>query len=225
MKIKLLVSLLLLAALLALPSCAHPEPYNCDDYSCTLYTLGGTLTKIAVTSPDGSKQTLRAYGDAVKGNSVSSFELIDLNFDGHDDIRYIARVTDVGYRYDCFIYEPIAGIFSENSTLNSLISPTVDAEAKTISSYHYKKTVEPATEDTPAATIIEAGLTVYGWVNQRFSPLSGEMITYYSESDIYKVSTYEPNDEGKLESVRDRWLSPEQYDRAGYPPIESAYKK
>lgn len=225
MKIKSLAFLLLLASLLVLTACAHPTQYSCDDYTCDLYTLGGTLTKIAVTESDGSKQKLRADGDAVKGNSISSFELIDLNFDGHDDIRFVSRVTESGNRYTCYIYEPISGVFSENTTLNSLISPAVNSEEKTISSYHYKKTVEPATEDTPAATIIEAGITVYGWVNQRFVPLSGEMITYYSENDIYKVSTYAPNADGDLESVRDRWLSPAQYDRAGYPPIESAYKK
>lgn len=225
MKIKIISAALIAAAFLTLSSCANPNRYHCEDYSCTLYTLGGTLTKISVEDHNGKKHTLRANGDATEGNSISDFELVDLNFDGHPDIRFVSRVTDTGNRYSCYIYEPASGVFSQNATLNTLISPTVDLESQTISSYHYKKTVEPATEDTPAATIVEAGITLYGWVNRRFVPLSGEMITYYSESDIYRVSTYEPNSDGELESVRDRWLSPEQYERAGYGPIESAYKK
>ena len=100
---KIFISIILASLLLALVSCASPQILSSEDYSCKLYTLGGTLTKIAVTDADGEKQNLRADGDRVAGNSISDFELIDLNFDGHDDIRFISYVSSVGNYYTCYI--------------------------------------------------------------------------------------------------------------------------
>ncbi len=218
---KIAAFLCLLAAFLGLSSCAFFSPYtevSNDEYTCRLY--GRTiLRKIEVVSGEQTIAVLRV-GNARANIRDCNFELIDLNFDGHDDFRLVASVESEGSKYRCWLWNPDTKTLSTDSILNSLLSPRIDYETKTISAPYRTYTIEPAVGTEPETYISEVGVFTYRWRQGQLTPIKKECRTYYSETEIYCVATWDINAEGELEPTVERWLTPEQYQRAGYQPID-----
>ncbi|MBQ9079625.1 MAG: VCBS repeat-containing protein [Clostridia bacterium] len=156
--------------------------------------------------------------DSSVNDSGASLEFVDLNFDGHPDLRLLAE-TGEHNRYSCRLYSPDAEMFYTNDKLNSLLDVTVDTAAKQLTAYYRTHTTEPATIDSPGEYIDEEGTEAYEWQNGKLCIVRRECVTYYSETDIYCVALWEIDAYGEFSPTRERWLTPDQYERAGYEPI------
>ncbi|NLW73505.1 MAG: hypothetical protein GX057_01220 [Clostridiales bacterium] len=213
--------LCLLAVLLGLSSCALLNPQtevSGSEYTCRLY--GRTILRRIEVISDGQKVAVLGVGDARADMQNCKFELVDLNFDGHEDFRFIVSRKAEGIKYRCWLWNPASKTFIVDNTLNSLLSPAIDYEAKTISAPYRTYTIEPAVGTEPETYISEVGVLTYKWRQGRLVAVKKECRTYYSETEIYCVATWDINDDGELEPTVERWLTPEQYERAGYPPID-----
>lgn len=210
-----------LAAFLGLSSCEFFGRYTevkSDEYACRLYGRR-ILRRIEVVADERTVAVLRV-GDARADLQNCNFELVDLNFDGHDDFRFISSQQSEDTKYRCWLWNPATKTLSTDSTLNSLLSPAINFETKTISAPYRTYTTEPAVGTEPETYISEVGVLTYQWRQGRLTPIKKECRTYYSETEIYCVATWDINTEGELEPTIERWLTPEQYRRAGYQPFD-----
>lgn len=217
---KTIVFLLLAAFACGLASCTLLPPaltLEGNEYTCLLYGES-RLYQITVKSEDRVVARIKVNGVDV-GADDCNFEFIDMNFDGHEDIRFATSEDREGTRYRCWIWDPSLKSFSVDKNLNRLLSPDFDAATETLKASYYIRTVEPAVGDEPETFTAERGVVTYGWRQRALVALRRECATYYGESDFYCVAIWEINESGELEATSERWFNPEQYESAGYFPI------
>ncbi len=219
-KKRIIALLLLILITAALASCAYFNllgEFECAEYTCRLYGLR-SVERIKVISGGKTVATLNTKGALTEGNNYG-FNFIDANFDGYDDICLEVKTDDDGTKYSFWIWNPIRKNFSTDRILNSLLSPVFDYGEGTVTAPYRSRIIEPVAGPDPEAYIDDEGVVTYEWRQGVLVAVRRECITYYSESDIYCVAVWEINEGGELEAIRERWLRPEQYERAGYPPI------
>ncbi len=219
-KKRIIALLLLILITAALGSCAYFNllgEYECAEYTCRLYGFR-SVERIKVMSGGKTVATLNTKGALTEGKNYG-FNLIDANFDGYDDICLEVKTDDAGTKYSFWIWNPIRKKFSTDRILNSLLSPVFDYNNSTISAPYRSRIIEPAVGPDPEAYIDEEGVVTYEWRQGVLVAVRRECTTYYSESDIYCVAVWEINADGELEATSERWLRPEQYEKAGYGPI------
>ena len=215
----LLVLLILCLSLTVLTSCGEPAQVLTEgDLEVKVYTNSDGVAKVIKTYRDGKLiDTWRP------GGQVNYFEapirFVDLNFDGYTDMR-ILSATGKHLRYANRIYSPDTDGFYTNVVLDLLQDPVIDSEAQLITAYYSKYTVEPAVGISPEVYIDERGTKTCAWINNNLTVIARDCITYYSESDIYCVARWEIDKYGDLEAVDERWLMPDQLERAGYTPFD-----
>lgn len=208
--------------LLALSSCAAAPALTVEspdgELVCELYATDGSVRRIRVLH-DGKKSAQYSVRGACSEDDGLGFEFIDLNFDGQYDMRLL--VSDgVHRKYRCWLRRSDNGEFVKNAKLDALLDPVADEQSKRITASYNTHTVEPAVGDDPEAYIDEQGSVTYAWRQGALVAVMRECTTYYSESDIYCVALWEINTDGELEATSERWLSLEQYARAGYQPLK-----
>ena len=187
----------------------------------------GELTVKIYTNTEGRTNVIKTYreGKCIDTWRVKSefsyaeapLRFVDLNFDGHTDMRILTSSEKNHTRYSCRLYSPDTDSFYSDTVLDLLWDPEIDSEAQQISAYYTKYTVEPAVGMTLEAYIDERGTKACAWIDGKLTIVARECITYYSESDIYCVAKWALNQYGELDAVEERWLSPEKYKQEGYP--------
>ena len=214
----LLILLILCLSLTALTACGEPaEVLTHGDLEVAVYTDADGVAKTIKTYRDGKLlDTWRPRGQVSYAEAPIRF--VDLNFDGYPDMRILAT-TGKHLRYVNRIYSPDTGDFYTNTVLDMLQDPVVDSEAQLITAYYSKYTIEPAVGMSPEVYIDERGTKTCAWINNNLTVIARDCITYYSESDIYCVARWEMDDDGDMEAVEERWLMPDQFERAGYTPF------
>ena len=198
----------------------------CNAPSETL-TEGGLTLDIYLDSK-GRTETIKTYKngkriDSWRVNSSVSYNeapitVTDVNFDGHSDLRILVA-TGKHLRYAHRIYDAETGTFYTDEQLDSMLDVILLPEQKQITAYYRTHTIDPAVGTTPETFIDEQGVNTYEWRDGKLFNIHRECVTYYSESDIYCVATWELNSDGVLEPYNEQWLSPEKYESKGFEPI------
>lgn len=187
MKKRSRVTALLLCAVLALQvflvSCGGEEDEiigteSSGEYGFTLYGEGDRIKSIRVERNGRAVCVLKADG--------TNFTLIDLNFDGVDDIRLDSAEKG---RYLCYLCSPEAGRFSKNSALSGLIEPVWDGESKTVTALVRKTEIQEVREDGTEEVKQTRATAVWGFIGGAPIQLSEDGIEYFSGSGIYCVYT------------------------------------
>lgn len=106
-------------------------------------TLKGTkdeynvsLTNLSIASSGAKPQSFKLDGQTFESNLSSAIELIDVNFDGHADIK-LQTATSAGPNmgYDYWLFEPKSGTFAPSKLGEQLsgFEVSTDPKAKTVS--------------------------------------------------------------------------------------------
>ena len=158
-------------------------------FSFELKGKNGAVTQITVKKDGKSVCTLTCDG--------RDFEYIDMNFDGHKDVRLKSSRNDG--TFDCFVYQQNTGTFTKHTELGTLLEPEFDNETKEIKCKVYRKTkVTSENPDVPTAYVEVKGSAVWYWNNGVLTQRSEKGIEYYSSDGIYCV--YEcVTENGKLQ--------------------------
>ena len=217
----LIILLILCLSLPCLASCGEPaEVLTEGDLTVKIYTNIEGRTNLIKTYRDGKCiDSWRVKSEFSYAEAPLRF--VDINFDGHTDMRLLTSSDkDNHTRYSCRLYSPEDNAFYSDTVLDLLWDPVIDSEAKQITAYYTKYTVEPAVGMTLEAYIDERGTKVCAWMDGKLTIIARDCITYYSESDIYCVAKWALDEDGVLDAVEERWLSPEKYKQEGYPKFD-----
>ncbi len=220
MRRAIILLLILCLAVTALVACGEPA---------YVLTRGDLEVRVFVNA-DGEAKTVKTYRDGKlidiwRPRSEISYtdaplEFADVNFDGYTDLRLPVTTDGDHTRYANRIYSPDTEDFYSNTVLDLLKDPIIDPEAKQITAYYSKYTVEPAVGMSPEAYIDERGTKTCAWINNVLTVVARDCMTYYSESNIYCVARWETDEYGDLVAAEERWLLPDQLERAGYAPFD-----
>ncbi len=130
---KILLILLLFALLCALVACGESlgEPtavHKVNGISVEPYETDGVITALKLIDPSGKSSTVKCKG--------TNFTVLDLNFDGHDDLR----LDDAEHsgRYLVWLYQPNSRIYTFNSTLSELTDPVFDSDNGRVTARIYR---------------------------------------------------------------------------------------
>lgn len=213
----LIILLILCLSLPYLASCGEPaEVLTEGDLTIKIYQdIEGHVSTIKTYRGGKCIDTWRVNSEF--GYAEAPIRFVDLNFDGHTDMRILTLSEKNHTRYSCRLYSPDDDSFYSDTVLDLLWDPVIDAESRQITAYYTKYTVEPAVGMSLEAYIDERGTKICAWIEGRLTVVARDCITYYSESDIYCVAKWEMNADGVLDAVEERWLSPEKYKQEGYP--------
>jgi hypothetical protein len=178
-------------------------------FSFELKGKKGIVTQITVTKDGKSVCELDCDG--------TGFEYVDMNFDGHGDIRLKSSANDG--TYNCFVYQPNTGTFTKHTELGLLIDPTFNTDAKEITCKIYKKIdVTEENPDLPTAYIETKGNAVWFWNNGVLTQKEENGIEYYSADGIYCVyKSSVVNGTLERNSAAEKWYtSLDSLKKAGY---------
>lgn len=224
MKTRLLCGLLLAAALLcSLSSCAKKELlYSVEDGDRTIEILGGSRASYFSVKQDGKEiwQT-RVYSDRTVGkrNGTYGFRLMDLNFDGRNDL-VIAITADGDEVTEQVFLQTADGSYRASSAFDGKHTLAVDARQELVFGFtHTEETIRDA-ETGATARVTTDRATAYSWQGGGLEPRRYVALTYYSaneQSRRYRYSVADFDETvGAFESPYDRWMSETEYEQADF---------
>ncbi|MBR6709120.1 MAG: hypothetical protein IKL84_05520 [Clostridia bacterium] len=206
-------SLRRITALLA-AACVCLTLAGCADAAFGEYTLDGGalvqvwgsetgLRRLTVTEADGEKTSFSLRNASIEPDAAGGLELIDLNFDGHDDVRIkMQRYTSGDIRYACFLWAD--GTLVRNTTIDNIRSLSVHPENETLTAWaNYHSTADDWES--------RAYLT-YVWYNGLPVPVAKTELIHYVEDEIYCLATYAADPGRSLEVVDENWIFPDALD-------------
>jgi hypothetical protein len=199
----------LLAILMILPtilsSCAN---YSVEDGSRT-YTLSGSgIRKRITVSENGKtvwKTTVKTSPSVGRRGDTYGLSILDLNFDGINDIKLITDDENDVLTEVCYLWNPTASTYEESEALSQLTTIGTVADQQLVLSY-LGKTFDPVALET-VETVIS-----YRWQGDGLIPYRRLSITYYHTQDYYcySVSDYLLGS-FRFDESEDQWLTPEQF--------------
>ena len=212
------VSLILCLLITFFTACNAPSEILTEgDLSLEIFLDSKGRTETIKTYKNGKRIDTWRLHSSVSYNEAP-VTVCDVNFDGHDDLRILVA-TGKHLRYAHRIYDAATGTFYTDEQLDSMLDVSILPEQKQITAYYRTHTIDPAVGTTPETYIDEQGVNTYEWRDGKLFNVRRECVTYYSESDIYCVATWELNSDGTLEPYDEQWLSPEKYVSEGFDPI------
>lgn len=204
------VTVFLISALLGCSAEPARTLISSEGTVCRVYLDSrGAVRRLELSEQTEGSSTHVLRPDSSIRDSGESLVFIDADFDGRLDVRLVTRRVGGNTYYTTYIRGD-AGYYTV-SALDALPSPVIDSATQTISSPYTRYTVEPATDDYPEVYISEAGTNSYAWQQGALRLVGRVSYTYYSESDIYCVATWQAQDDGTLDAVEEHWLDEEQY--------------
>lgn len=219
MKKALLALLLCLATLGTLVGCAkeqHDLLYQTEENGVTYCVRGsGTRAKQVVVKEGAdvvwSQKVKVSSAVGTRGGSYG-FEVLDLNFDGHDDFMIANDHAGESTSYLCWLWDTEKSTYVQSKELSGLCNVKTDEKLKAVFSFSHTYQSEEAYLDVPASSISTDSSTKYQWKDGVLLPKIRVSITYYSENDKYCYSVaYYDEALGKFEDSDDKWLTPEEY--------------
>ncbi len=195
----------LLTALILLIGCGG-EPmgnYPLDGgMTCQTYGSETGLSRLEITTATGETVRYALPRATLEPDPDGGFELVDLNFDGHSDLRVAyKKMANGDMRYTCFLWQESGVIKSEQ--LSALRGMEIDAEAEMLIAWD--RYVIPEEHESRSRTR-------YVWQDGTLWAVEKRELLYYPEEEVYCVidSAAQP---GEALAVQDeRWIFPDQFD-------------
>lgn len=224
MKPRLLCGLLVAVALLcSLPSCAKKEVlYSVEDDDRVIEVLGGSRASYLSVKKGGEEiwQT-RVYSDRTVGNrnGTYGFRLMDLNFDGRNDL-VIAITADGDEVTEQVFLQTADGSYRASSAFEGKHTLAVDARQELVFGYtHTVETLRDAESGATSQITIDRA-TAYSWQGSGLEPRRYVALTFYGANEpsrryCYSVADFDETT-GAWESPYDRWMSQEEYEQADF---------
>lgn len=209
--------LLALCLLLPLASCSSEQQllYSVadGDRTCAVYGKNGRPTRIAV-SQNGEviwDQTVRVDASVGDLGGDYGFAVIDLNFDGKNDLKIAVEASGEQLTERVFL-QTSGGEYEETDAFEGLYTLGTYPEEQAVFSYTHSYRIEPATDSDPETYITTDTTTAYTWKNGSLAPYRRISLTYYSAQDVYRLSVSDFNELiNDFLDPDDNWISPQEY--------------
>ena len=196
---------LLLMLVLFLTACAQPPfaEYPLDDGAvCRMWGSTAGIRRIELTDAEGNTTRFSLSTPDIEPSADGGVEWIDLDFDGHDDLRIrTKRYVDGDYRYACFLWRD--GTLVESTALGRMRALTADAERQML--FARELHVSPDEYESE----MRLG---YVWHNGNPVAVEKRELIHYTVDEIYYFAEYTAEAGRPLEMVREKWIFADQYD-------------
>ncbi|MBE6575842.1 MAG: hypothetical protein E7654_06210 [Ruminococcaceae bacterium] len=195
----------LLTVLVLLAGCGG-EPmgsYPLDGgMTCQTYGSETGLSRLEITTASGETVRFSLPRATLEPNPAGGFELVDMNFDGHADLRVAyKKMANGDMRYTCFLWQEDGVVKSEQ--LSALRGMEIDAKAEVLTAWD--RYVIPEEHESRSRTR-------YMWQDGTLWAVEKRELLYYPEEGVYCLidSAAVP---GEALTVQDeRWIFPEKFD-------------
>ncbi len=195
---------LLLLLVFCLTACAQPPlaEYPLDGGTCRVWGSTSGIRRIEVTDAAGNTARFSLPAPDIEPTENGGIEWIDLDFDGHDDLRVQAkRYANGDYRYTCFLWRD--GTLTESAALNRMRALTVDPERKML----FAKELHVSPDEYESE--VRLGCV---WMNGNPVPVEKAELIHYTEDEIYYLAKYAAEAGGPLEMIGEKWIFADQFD-------------
>lgn len=221
---------LILFGVLFFTSCAGGEELctvEGEDYIYRLYGSANSITRICVVNRE-SGEVISEISPEYRVNEPwlgeerenYGFELRDLNADGAEDF-IIKTVRTAGAERYLFYVSKGNGEFKLEQKLSGFAAPKFGEGTVSVSAF--SRLDEPAYADEPPVYELRSEEYVYGWTERgRLKLITVYRLSYFSETDIYRYSTYVPDPDDAESMIVDEefWMDPDKLAEFGFEPLE-----
>ena len=132
----------------------------------------------------------------------SSFIVMDMNFDGNNDIRLLENNKGINSSYYCWLYNPATEKFEENKELENITSPEVDSTNKQVTSLG-------------KGGAGSFGYSIYQFKNGKYILIESRGLDRYTDKKDSVLLTIEKRKNEKMVPVLKRYYSDPDFDRIG----------
>ena len=216
MKKRILAGICCLLLLLSLASCAkerHELLYSVEKDGLT-YCVRGKETRakqIVVKRGEDILLAKKVKVDANVGTRGGNYGLtvLDLNFDGYDDVMIANDVAGDCVSYLCWLWDAEKNTMVPSDELSGLCNLATNPEKKAVFAYSHTFEREHAYLDVPEATISTDITTKYVWTDGVLTPDIRISLIYYSETDMYCLSIAYYDAESKqfsIDNTKEDWI-------------------
>jgi hypothetical protein len=163
-------------------SCSGNEEYSIIDtvsegeYTFELYGNGDTVRRIVAKKQEKTLCVLQTQG--------KNFALVDLNFDGHADIRLDNdKKSD---HYVCYLFQPTVESFTHSAMLSEMLNPTWNYDTKRVTSLiRIVEKADTAQEDGKTEYKEIRATAEWGFISGQPVQLSEVGVEYFSDTHTY----------------------------------------
>jgi hypothetical protein len=198
------LALLMLFPLL-FTSCAR---YSTEDGSRTYALSGGTRKKHISVLENGKeiwKTSVKTKPSVRNRKDDYGLSVLDLNFDGVNDIKLIVDEENDVLTEVCYLWNPTTGAYEESEALSQIKTIGVVPEQKLVLSYRGK------TFDYASMKTVETVVS-YQWQDDGLIPYRKLSITYYHIQDYYCYGVADYLDGAfEFDEPSEQWLTPEEF--------------
>lgn len=198
-----LLSLLMLLILLVGCGGAPMGTYTLDGgMTCQTYGSETGLSRLEITRLAGETVHFSLPRASLEPDPDGGFELVDMNFDGHPDLRVAYKKMSNGdMRYTCFLWQETGVTKSEQ--LSALRGMEIDAEAEMLTAWD--RYVIPEEHESRTRTR-------YVWKDGTLWAVEKRELLYYPEEEVYCLIDSAAVPGQALAMVDERWIFPEKFD-------------
>ncbi len=201
---------LILAILMLFPllftSCAK---HSVEDGTRTYVVSGGARKKQISVLENGDKiwkTTVKTKSSVGSLNNTYGLDVMDLNFDGLNDIKLIVDKDGDVLTEVCYLWNPTTGTYEESEALAQIKTVGVVPEQKLVLSYRGK------TYDAADMKTVES-VVAYQWQGDSLIPYRKLSITYYHIQDYYCYGVADYLDGAfEFDEPTEQWLTPEEFE-------------
>ncbi len=129
--------------------------------------------------------------------SVDLVSLVDMNFDGFQDLQILQSLGSANAYYACYLWNFEKNLFEENEALEEIASPNFHKDTKEISSFCHGS----ATDNVEA---------LYAWRNGRLTVLRRKTQSYAKDSERFVITEESLKEDGTLGTDFERSFSEEE---------------
>ena len=140
-----------------------------------------------------------------KQDGTYGLAILDLNFDGLDDIKISISETDEKITALCYLQNPTTGLYDACNVLSEIYTVDAVADKQLLLSY------DGISKDAITGVTVES-ITAYRWQGDGLIPYRRLSITYYPTENRYCYGTSDYLDGSlRFDDPDETWLTPEQY--------------
>ena len=200
-----ILALLMLSPLL-FTSCAN---YSTEDGTRT-YALSGSARKKHISVLENGeeiwKTSVKTKSSVGSRNDTYGLNVLDLNFDGSNDIKLIVDEQGGVLTEVCYLWNPSTGTYEKSEALSQIKTIGTVPSQKLILSYLGK------TFDSASMKTVETVIS-YQWQDDGLIPYRKLSITYYHIQDYYCYGVADYIDGAfQFDEPTEQWLTPEEFE-------------
>ncbi len=222
MKKRIVACVCCLLMLFGCASCAkerHDLLYSIEQGDLTYCARGTNMRPKQIVVKRGEEilfaQKVKVDSDVGTRGGNYGLTVLDLNFDGVDDVMIANAVYGDCVSYLCWLWDAQANTFVQSESLSGLCNVSTNPEKKAVFAFSHTFEREHAYLDVPETSITSDITTKYVWVGGELVPDVQISLIYYSETDMYCLSVAYYDTQTKqfsIDNTKEDWIKSSEID-------------